>query len=196
MRLKPFCISFFLLCFSLTSLWAEEIPTYGYVSDFTFQDQNGKEVKNSDFHGQVWIADFVFTRCQGMCPMLNGRMALFQDELAPSGIKLVSFSVDPEHDTPKILSEYAKRFKAKEGAWFFLTGKKQVIWDFIEEGFQLGVAEPTPEDLASGAEPVMHSSRFVLIDRRGLIRGYYDSSEPEKIAQLKEDALKLVSEKN
>ena len=192
MRWKSFCISFFLLGVSLSSLLAEEILIYGHVPDFTFQERSGNSIKRSDFDGQAWISDFIFTRCQGMCPLMSGRMAVLQEELGASGIKLVSFSVDPEYDTPQILSEYADRFKAKEGIWFFLTGEKQTMWNFIEEGFQLGVAKPSPEDLANGAEPVMHSNRFVLVDQKGQIRGYYDTSEPEKMKQLVRDALSLL----
>ena len=169
----------------------EEMPIYGSVPDFTFQDESGKEIHLSDLNGRVWIADFIFTRCQGQCPLMSSRMAELQEALKPSGIKLVSFSVDPEHDTPEVLSAYARRFKAEEGIWFFLTGNKQAMRDFIEGSFQLGVAEPTQEDLASGAEAVMHSSRFVLVDQKGQIRGYYDTSESEKMKQLIKDAKQL-----
>ena len=173
----------------------EEMPIYGSVPDFTFQDESGKEIHLSDLNGRVWIADFVFTRCQGQCPLMSSRMSQLQEPLRTSGVRLVSFSVDPEHDTPEVLSAYARRFKAEEGIWFFLTGDKQAMWDFIEAGFQLGVAEPTQKDLTSGAEAVMHSSRFVLVDQKGQIRGYYDTSESEKMKALIGDASKLVSEK-
>ena len=119
-------------------------------------------------------------------------MAFLQEKLTDSRIKLVSFSVDPEHDTPKVLSEYAVRHHAQEGKWFFLTGKKEEMWKFVTEGFSLGVAEPSPEDLKAGAEPVIHSNRFVLVDQEGNIRGYYDSSEPFKMDELIETALRLA----
>ena len=195
MHWKPFCVSFFLiLSIPTASFSAEnEIPVYARVPDFNFQNQKAGQTSLSDLAGRVWIADFVFTRCQNLCPLMSGRMANLQEELEPSGVKLVSFSVDPEHDSAKVLSQYADRFKAKEGTWFFLTAPKQTMWNFIEEGFQLGVAEPTDEELKNGAEPVMHSSKFVLVDQKGAIRGYYDSSEPEHMKQLTQDALKLVA---
>ena len=119
-------------------------------------------------------------------------MAEIQEELKSQGIKLVTISVDPEHDTSSVLSEYATRFKAIDGMWFFLTGKKEEIWNLIQNGFQLGIGEPTPEDLKNGAEPVMHSNRFVLIDQKGQIRGYHDTSDAPKMKQLIDDA-KILS---
>jgi len=195
MRWKSFCISFFLLIPIIfwPSLSAGEISVYGQVPDFVFQDQNEKETRLSDFTGRVWIADFIFTRCQGMCPLMSGRMAILQEQLVGSGVKLVSFSVDPEHDTPEILNEYAKRFKAGDN-WLFLTGgTKDQIWDFIQKEFQLGVADSTEEERKAGAEPVMHSSRFVLVDRKGEIVGYYDTEEPGQLEKIKSDALNLLN---
>ncbi|MBI4000025.1 MAG: SCO family protein [Candidatus Omnitrophica bacterium] len=194
---KQFSASFLvlpaLLLTFLTQVSAnQELPTYGQVPDFTLIQQSGKEIKLADLKGNVWIANFVFTRCQGMCPMLTGRMAGLQERFKQPHVKFISFSVDPEYDTPKVLSEYAVRYHAEEGKWFFLTGDKKVMWNFITEGFSLGVADASPEDLAAGAEPVMHSGRFVLIDQKGSIRGYYDSSEPSKVEELVRDASLLA----
>ena len=184
-----------LLLFTASSFPAfaeSDLPHYGQAPDFTFTERSGKEVKLQDLKGQVWIADFIFTRCQGMCPLLTGRMALLQEKLKDEKIKLVSFSVDPEYDTPKVLSEYASRFKAEEGKWLFLTGEKRMMWEMMSGGFHLGVEQATPEDLQAGAEPIMHSNRFVLVDQEGSIRGYYDSSEPQKMEQLVKDAIDLA----
>ena len=178
--------------FAILSFSADDLPIYGNVPDFSFTDQNGKEFTSTDLQGNAWIANFIFTRCQGMCPMLSGRMATFQEKLLSPDIKLVSFSVDPEYDTPQALSEYASRYRAQKGKWFFLTGSKTEMWNFITNGFSLGVGEATPEDLEAGAEPVMHSGRFVLVDQEGNIRGYYDSSEPQKMEQLVSDAIQLA----
>ncbi len=197
MRWKKFYISSLLLAFIASSavplLAGEKLPTYGRVPDFTFTERSGKEMGLSDLKGKVWIADFIFTRCQGTCPLLTGQMAGLQGKLTQPDIKLVSFSVDPEHDTPKVLLEYASRYHAQENKWFFLTGKKSEIWNFATEGFSLGVAEPTPEDLKAGAEPVIHSNRIVLVDQAGSIRGYYDGSEPPVIEKLVKDASQLAS---
>jgi protein SCO1/2 len=175
----------------VVQICAEEPPVYGRVSDFSFTERSGKQLSRSDLEGTAWIANFIFTRCQGMCPMLSGRMAELQKKFAATEIKLVSFSVDPEFDTPEVLTRYAARFGAAEGEWFFLTGDKTAMREFISAGFHLGAEDATPEDLAQGAEPVMHSNRFVLVDQAGNIRGLYDSSEPAKMEELVRDAAEL-----
>ena len=193
---KTFCISVSIavlnVCFPASLSAADELPVYGKVPDFSFTERSGNEMTLADLKGKVWIADFIFTRCQGMCPLMTGRMAALEDQLAGTGIQMVSFSVDPDHDTPKVLSEYAAQHQASRHDWWFLTGRKARMWNFITEGFSLGVAQATAEDLAQGAEPVMHSNRFVLVDREGYVRGYYDSSEPAKIEALVRDALELL----
>ena len=190
-----FVIVLIFLTLFCTTLFAAKLPIFGKVPEFSFVDQNGKPFSNSDLKGKVWIADFIFTRCQGMCPLITGKMAGLQDKLKAQDIKLVSFSVDPEHDTSEVLSKYAVSHKAISGKWFFITtNQKQTMWDFIMSGFMLGVGESTPEDLKQGAEPVMHSSRFVLVDQDGNIRGYYDSEDAEKMEKLAEDAQNVEKE--
>ena len=194
---KKFCASFLVSAFiasnSVSLLADERLPIYGRVPDFKFMERSGREMKLADLKGKVWIADFIFTRCQGQCPMLTGRMAGLQEKLVQPDIQLVSFSVDPEHDTPQILSKYASRYHAQENKWFFLTGAKSTMWDFITEGFSLGIGEASPEDLKAGAEPVMHTNRFVLVDREENIRGYYDGSGPPAMEKLIKDASQLAS---
>ena len=166
---------------------------YGRIPDFKLVERSGAPFTRSDLAGQVWIADFVFTRCQELCPLLSAKMAALQNELADSGVKLVSFSVDPEYDQPLILKNYADRFGAKEGSWFFLTGERETMESLVTVGFHLGVAQATEEDLKEGVELVMHSRRFVLVDREGDIRGYYDTSEPVQLDELRRDALELAA---
>ena len=194
MRLNIFFISFFV--FSLLSratLFAkQEMPVYARVPDFTLTDQKGNPRGLHDLAGRVWIADFIFTRCQGMCPMLTGQMANLGKKLTNPAIQFVSFSVDPEYDTPAVLASYAAKYHAEERRWFFLTGPKETVQKLVTNGFLLGVSDATPEDLANGAEAVMHTSRFVLVDPKGEVRGYYDSSEPEAMNRLIQDASALV----
>ena len=195
---KKSCVNFFIIVFSFSIphsvLADEEIPVYGHVPDFMLTERSGKEVKLADLKENVWIADFIFTRCQGQCPMLSGRMAVLQGKLNAPQIKLVSFSVDPEFDTPKILSEYATRYHAQKDKWLFLTGSKTEMWNLITDGFKLGVDQASPEDLKAGAEPVMHTNRFVLVDQEGNIRGYYDSSDSQEMDRLIKNVSSLASQ--
>ncbi len=195
-RKKPvhFIVGFLLLMIFGSYLYADQLPTFGKVSEFSFADQNKQPFSNSNLEGQVWIANFIFTRCQGLCPLLTGQMAVLGEKLKNQNIKFISFSVDPEHDTSEVLSQYAMAHHVPEGKWFFVTtGKNQNMWDFVSRSFMLGAGEATAEDLAQGAEPVMHSSRFVLVDAKGFIRGYYDSQDPQKMDDLARDASSLLS---
>lgn len=194
MRWNQLFVNFLIIfSFAAVSFPAKASIPHKQISDASFKDQNGNEVQISGLLGNVWIADFIFTRCQGMCPLMSGRMALLQEKLSGSGIKLVSFSVDPEHDRPEVLKEYAERYKAGSD-WLFLThGSRKQLWDFIEENFQLGIMEPMEEEKAAGAEPVMHSNRFVLVDQKGQISGYYDTTELEQLKKIESDALNLLN---
>jgi protein SCO1 len=170
------------------------LPQYAEVSAFEFMDQGGSLFHQDQLKGHVWIADFIFTRCQGMCPLMSGQMAVLQKELADSEVKFISFTVDPDYDTPKVLNSYAKTHGALEGKWFFLTGAKEEMRKLVISGFQLGVADATDDDVEAGAESVIHSGRFVLVDQKGVIRGYYDHQEPLTMKKLIEDALMLERE--
>lgn len=164
----------------------EPPPVIASLPGFLLTDQHGREVRLEVFLGQPWVADFIFTRCPGPCPLMTRKMAELGPRL-PAGVRPVSFTVDPEYDTPEVLAAYAERFGAGEN-WLFLTGPREAMWDLSVTGFKLAVAEA--EDLADGeglaAEqgPIVHSTRFVLVDAAGGIRGYYDAFEPREIERL------------
>ena len=160
-------------------------PYYGAAPSFRLTDQEGRPFDSGVLHGRVWIADFIFTSCAGSCPAMSAKTAGLQRRLPPE-VLLVSISVDPKRDTPQVLTEYARRYGAQSGRWFFLTGPEEEIRRTSQQGFHLGVAEG-----GSPEEPVIHSIRFVLVDREGAIRGYYDSTEPARLEQLIRDAAAL-----
>ncbi|MEX0655641.1 MAG: SCO family protein [Phycisphaeraceae bacterium] len=157
----------------------EPVPVLYDLPAFELTNQAGQAVGLDDLQGKVWIANFIFTRCPSICPMVTGRMADIQRTLEQEDrlddVRLVSFSVDPQHDTPEVLREYGERFNARFERWQFLTGDHNRIWRLIEDGFLLHVAE-APEDPAM---PIMHSDKFVLIDRDGRIRGYYSLTDEQ-----------------
>jgi cytochrome oxidase Cu insertion factor (SCO1/SenC/PrrC family) len=177
----------------------EQAPTYGdigdfgAVPDFALVSQTGDSVRLRDLHGQVWVADFFFTHCASTCPMMSARFESLAQQVGSDRVRLVSFSVDPERDTPERLAEYAQRFDVEPGRWIFLTGDKPQIRRLVREGFHLGVDDPSPEDLAAGAEAVLHSTRFVLVDAEGRIRGYYDGNDDEAMEQLGHDVTQLAA---
>jgi protein SCO1/2 len=175
----------FLLALALLGpcAWASELPVLGDVPAFSFTTALGTSFGKKELLGQVWVADFIFTRCGGQCPILSSKMQEIQKAFASStGLKLVSFSVDPKHDTPAVLTKYAKKFKASD-AWVFLTGPKGKIDELMTKGFHLA---------GGGGEEIMHSFRFVLVDKEGRLRGYYAVQEPDKFDALKADMKTLL----
>jgi len=165
----------------------EPPPVLGSVPEFTLVNRDGRTIRRADLAGSAWIADFIFTRCPASCPIMTARLARLNGEL-PRGseVRLVSFSVDPEHDTPEVLERYAQSFKAP-ARWLFLTGDGPQIYRLSREGFKLGVDASPQGNGAETAEPILHSTRFVLVDGEGRIRGYYDAFDAESMKRLVRD---------
>ena len=137
--------------------------------------------------GRIWIADFVYTRCGGPCPMLTANMAGLQKRL-PASVGLLSFTVDPDHDSPEVLSLYARQFGADPQRWFFVTGGRAALARLMRAGFQLSVVE---DPGAPAGQTITHTTKFVLLDGQGRIRGYYDGDEPASLDRLAADAQRL-----
>jgi cytochrome oxidase Cu insertion factor (SCO1/SenC/PrrC family) len=170
----------------------EGLNRFGAVPDFSLVERSGKKAGLGDLRGKIWIADFIYTNCTDTCPLQTAAMAKLQERWMKDGhLKLVSFSVDPERDTPEVLSRYAERYKADEKRWWFLTGAKEQITRLVQDGFRLS-AVPATEDGAQSSL-VFHSSRFVLVDQEAQIRGYYDSRDPEALGRLNRDVTTLLS---
>ncbi len=171
------------------------LPVLATVPDFALIGTDGEKVSRSDFDGGLWVADFIFTQCAGVCPVLSARMAEIQKQLDDGGIdaKLVSISVDPARDSPQAMRAYSERFGADPERWRFLTGDRAALHQLIGKGFQLAIAERSPEEAeADGGELITHSDRFVLVDRNSRIRGYYHGTDRESVAQLVEDLTSLA----
>jgi protein SCO1/2 len=165
-----------------------DLPRLGAAPVFTLDSEQGKKVTRDDLAGKVWIASFIFTRCGGSCPILSSRMAALAERTAGvPGIRFVSFGVDPEHDTPEILAEYGRKLGADPARWTFLHGERPVIRTLIKDGFKLAIED----GVADSVEPILHSTRFVLVDGEGTIRGYYDGMEQPPVDQLEKDARAL-----
>ena len=170
------------------------LPALGLVPAFALTERSGRTVSAAELAGQPWVADFIFTRCAGICPVLSARMAELQRSLQSEGLtaRLVSFSVDPNRDTPEILREYAGRYRADADQWWFLTGERDTLYRLIGEGFHLNVAERSAEEAQGSGELITHSDRFVLVDGALQIRGYYHGTEPETVAKLLHDLATLT----
>ena len=165
-------------------------PAIGTVPEFHFTTQEGKPLTRDDLLGKVWVIDFFFTRCPGPCPMMNSKLAEISKELKKAkDVRLVSLSIDPEHDTPEVLKEYASRFNADPNRWIFLTGPKDQVDAFTTKGmFQALSTDP------SNPANTVHSTRFLVIDREGKIRIFRKLDEPELVQKLLMDIGNLLRE--
>jgi protein SCO1/2 len=171
------------------ALQQRTVSTYGKVPPFQLTNQTGEVFGSAQLAGKIWIADFIYTTCPGPCPMISTRMGELQKPFEKTDVQLVSFSVDPEKDTPEVLRKYAENLHADSHRWTFLTGPKSTIYKLSHDGFKLAISDD------SDAEGIpVHSTRMVLVDRHGQIRGYYDAVGPDAITKLVADTNHLLRE--
>lgn len=161
------------------------LPVYGKVPAFELTAHTGREFSSGALKGKIWVADFIFTTCLGPCPRMTSQMHWVQTRIADvPNVALVSFTVDPGHDTPAVLADYARRFHADPARWTFLTGPAATLDQLDRYGFKLGNVDGT----------LTHSTRFVLVDRQGRIRGYYGTGEEDGLQPLIADIRRLARE--
>lgn len=223
----------------------EQLGNFGTVPDFALIERSGRPITRQDLQGLVWAANFFYTNCPDTCPLQSARMARLQQDFADDhDVRLVSISVDPEHDTPDVLRDYAQRFGADPERWLFLTGDKAAIYRLAQEGFHLSAVDPgaappqapeaTPPQEPSGSQSqlrssswaahrlplwpfrallhwvfvprlawahagtehktLLHSARFVVVDRQARIRGYYHSDEEAALRRLRRDVRTVLRE--
>ncbi len=168
------------------------------VPAFSFVNQEGVTITNSDYRGKVYVVEFFFSTCQDICPVMNQNMKKVAKAFPNGGeVGIASFSIDPTYDTPEVLKEYAKAYDIEHPAWNFLTGDKEEIFKLSNEGFNLYAAEGMDEE-----DDFQHSGFFALIDQNGNIRSridengnpivYYDGLKDEGVQMLIQDIKKLL----
>jgi protein SCO1/2 len=149
----------------------------------TLTDENGQSFSTDSLAGKVWVADFIFTSCGSICPILSDRMAHLQ-HMTPAGVNFVSFSVDPKNDTPAVMKAYGTKLGADFSRWHFLTGSTDQMTD----------AAIKMEIATKGSNPLSHSDRFLLINAKGMVVGIYSGIEAADLPQIAADATKLVAD--
>ncbi len=158
------------------------------VPDFKFVDQDSAAITSDFVKGKVWVANYFFTRCGIVCPKMSSQIARVQEVFDNNEqVKIVSFSCDPERDTPSLLKEYAAIYGANLNQWKFVTGDKKPIYSFARHGLNIVATEGD-----GGDEDFIHSQSLVLIDEQGFVRGYYDGMETREVDQLILDIKKLL----
>lgn len=168
------------------------IPEMMPISDFTLVDQNGDEFASRELRGKVWIADLIFTSCPSICPLMSTKMANLSRRVTQDDVRFVSISVDPEVDTPEVMRRYASRYGADLDRWIFLTGSVDDVRRVIGRSFRLPMGDRFETD--DGTRDILHTGRFLLIDRRGTLRGLYDT-DLAGMEQLERDIERLLAER-
>jgi protein SCO1/2 len=172
-----------------------ELRRMSIVPPFALTERSGKTLTNHDLAGKIWVADFIYTTCPGPCPLITAGMAKLQDAVAHDPrIQLVSFTVDPQTDTPAVLAKYADRFGADPNRWWFLTGPEKPLYDLIQKGFLQVVQDNRGQPLQEGQFTVTHSAYLALVDADGTVRGYYDGLGADGRADLLRDIKILEKE--
>ncbi|HZZ83130.1 MAG TPA: SCO family protein [Anaeromyxobacteraceae bacterium] len=170
-----------------------ELPVLAQLPAFQLTDQDGHAFGTRELRGKVWLASFIYTRCDTICPAITAKMKRVQDataRLAPR-LQLVSISVDPEHDTPARLAAYAREHGALPGRWSFLTGPEEAVKQTVVSGLKVMMEKERKED--GRLEGIFHGSHLVLVDSEGRIRGYYDSDEADVVEHAAADARALAT---
>lgn len=162
---------------------------YPKISNFSLKNQDGDIITQEDVKDKIYIADFFFTSCPTICPIMKSQMLrvyeAFKDE---SRLLILSHSIDPEHDSVPVLKEYADRLQVSAPRWNFLTGNKDTIYTLAEYYMASAAEDPT----APGG--FVHSGAFILVDNNRFIRGYYDGTKQEEVDQLIKDIPVLLGE--
>jgi len=167
---------------------AAALPTYSELPEFDLVDQDGRPLRRADLLGRIWVVDFIFTSCAGACVPMTSHMTDLQKE--DLGVSYLSISVDPERDTPAALSTYRDKWKGEARRWTLAVGTREEVVALANQAFKLpaGREVSTPD----GMPELFHSQKFALLDGQGRVRGYYDSTDDLSLAQLRQDAARLV----
>jgi protein SCO1/2 len=163
-------------------------PVLSTLPPFELTDQTGTGFGSKELEGRVWVASFIFTRCVTVCPAITAKMARIQSRmrnLAPA-FHLVSFSADPEYDTPARLDAYAKSYRASPRLWSFLTGPPAVVRELAIHGLKLSFGRERGDD-------IFHDTHLLLVDGSGRVRQYYDSEKDAVVDDVVRDAALLVN---
>jgi len=167
------------------------LPIIGPVGEFALTNQHGKTVSAADLRGKVWIANIVFTRCAGPCPLMTKAMKEIQDSTDPR-VRLVTLTTDPDNDTPEVLKRYGEKFGADFNRWSFLTGSKDQIARLAVNGLKLVAQEKPAAERESPADLFIHSTLFVIVDQAGNLRAAYELDDPNLKSKVLEATRSLL----
>jgi len=172
------------------------LPEFGKVQPFALTNQLGDTITLDSLKGKVWVADIIFARCPGPCPKMTQEMAAIQKSFDPSQpLRFVTLTTDPEHDTVPALKKYSEKFSADHNRWFFLTGpKREIVANLAAGSLKLSAVEKDKALQENENDLFIHTTMFVLVDKAGSVRGFYESLEPGFQEKIRADITRLLAE--
>jgi len=184
---------FFVFIFWGNDLWKAKLPVMSYVQPFSFTDQRGLNITQGDVNGKVYVAEYFFTTCKGICPKMNTNLkAVYDKYLDRDDLLILSHSVDPETDSVERLKFYADSLGVKAGKWIFLTGRKDSLYHAARVSYLLDDPENSKQQIT---EQFIHTQFFALVDRLGRVRGIYDGLKKDELNKLTKDIDEVLKEK-
>lgn len=165
--------------------------TYKTIPDFEFIDQDSNEISQKTFQNKIYIADFFFTTCPTICPIMKTQLfRVYEKFKGNNQVAFLSHTIDPKHDTVAVLKNYANGLGVSSNQWHFVTGNREAIYDIAQNHYMISAKED--ESAPGGA---VHGGSFILIDKEKRIRGYYDGTNEKEVTQLINDIPFLLQEK-
>ena len=188
--------AFYYFLFAGTDYYKAKLPVLSYVQDFSFTDQDGKAITDHDIDGKVYVAEYFFTTCKGICPMMNANMKLIYDRFKEEpGFSILSHSSMPDTDSITVLKAYEQKFLKGEvnHGWHFLTGNKDSLYKMARQSYSLDNERNNSVNIK---DQFIHTQFFALVDKQRRVRGIYDSLKPDELEKLNSDIKDLLREKS
>jgi protein SCO1 len=183
--------------FFRSQLSRSHLPEYGEIQSFALTNQLGQMLTLQDLKGNVWVADIIFTSCPGPCPRMTEEMSKLHNTFpADAPLRFVTLTTHPENDSPAVLKAYAQKFGADPQRWQFVTGSKSELLQNLAVGsLKLAAVEKDEAERQNADDLFIHSTTFVMVDKRGKIRGFYESLEPGFQEKILPDIKSLLRER-
>jgi protein SCO1/2 len=185
-------IFYFVLTALIPDFGKKKLPVISYVQPFSFTNQDGKQVTDKDVAGKVYVAEFFFTTCKGICPMMNNNMKkVYEKYKNENNFLILSHTSDPEIDSPPVLKHYADSMKVSTSNWIFLTGRKDSLYRMARGSY---VIDNPDNNLVDIKDQFLHSQNWALVDKKGDVRKIYDGLKGQEVNELMADIEKLLKE--
>lgn len=185
--------AFYFFLFAGTDYYKAKLPVLNYVQDFTFTDQDGKQLKQQNLEGKVYVTEYFFTTCKGICPKMNANMKIVYDKYkSEEDFAIISHTSMPETDSVPLLKAFAKTMGADSSKWHFVTGTKQSLYKMARESYLLDNDKNNSMNIN---DQFIHTQFFAVVDKEGRVRGVYDGLKNDEVEKLSRDIKELLREK-